>query len=130
MNVVFVTPLVLEALDDPLDVLWRVKEDFRVSVDFQLFVVPAGYVTDLASVPRVPFVYLVAGGRARKAAVIHDWLYGEQRGKGFADNVFYYAMRREGISWPVAQLMYQAVAQFGTVAYDRKREPPTVTDTA
>ena len=37
--------------------------------------VPAGYVTDFASVPRLPLAYLLAGDSAHEAAVIHDWLY-------------------------------------------------------
>lgn len=37
--------------------------------------VPAGFVTDYASVPRIPVAYLLAGGCADAAAVIHDWLY-------------------------------------------------------
>lgn len=37
--------------------------------------VAAEFITDLASVPRIPFVYMLAGGRARGPAVVHDWLY-------------------------------------------------------
>ena len=37
--------------------------------------VPAGFETDLASVPRLPLVYMATGGTADKAAVIHDYLY-------------------------------------------------------
>lgn len=123
MNVIFVTRLVLEAADDPEDKLWVVREDFRVSVDFELFIVPEGYITDLASVPRVPLAYWLAGGRARKAAVFHDYLYSIKKPKAFADLCFYHGMRREGVSWPVANLMYAAVAAFGRGAYDAKSEP-------
>jgi uncharacterized protein DUF1353 len=35
-------------------------------------VVPEGFITDFASVPRLPFIYWFAGDTARKAAVIHD----------------------------------------------------------
>lgn len=37
--------------------------------------VPVGYVTDLASVPRWPFIFDLAGGLADEPAVVHDWLY-------------------------------------------------------
>ncbi len=37
--------------------------------------VPVGTVTDLASVPRFPLIYLLAGGTSNEAAVIHDYLY-------------------------------------------------------
>ena len=39
-------------------------------------VVPKGFITDLASVPRIPpIVYSAWGNRAHYESVIHDWLY-------------------------------------------------------
>ena len=38
-------------------------------------VVPAEFVTDFASVPRLPFAYWFTGNTGHGAAVIHDWLY-------------------------------------------------------
>jgi hypothetical protein len=37
--------------------------------------VPAGFITDFASVPRLPIAYLLAANCGHEAAVIHDWLY-------------------------------------------------------
>lgn len=37
--------------------------------------VPRGFRTDFASVPRLPVAYLLAGGKANAAAVVHDWMY-------------------------------------------------------
>ncbi|MEO6624458.1 MAG: DUF1353 domain-containing protein [Burkholderiaceae bacterium] len=37
--------------------------------------VPPGFVTDFASVPRVPVAFFLAGDCAHRAAVVHDWLY-------------------------------------------------------
>jgi hypothetical protein len=37
--------------------------------------VPIGFQTDLASVPRVPLVFLWWGDRAHRPAVLHDYLY-------------------------------------------------------
>lgn len=37
--------------------------------------IPEGFETDLASVPRVPIVYMLWGGRAHREAVLHDYLY-------------------------------------------------------
>lgn len=37
--------------------------------------IPSEFITDLASVPRLPFAYLLAGDRAHGPAVVHDWLY-------------------------------------------------------
>lgn len=38
-------------------------------------IVPAELVTDFASVPRVPFAFMLTGSRAPGPAVVHDWLY-------------------------------------------------------
>jgi hypothetical protein len=36
--------------------------------------VPCGFITDLASVPKIPFIYEAFGGKANAPAVIHDYL--------------------------------------------------------
>ena len=38
-------------------------------------IVPAVFITDLASVPRVPVLWLAAGGRGTRSCVIHDFAY-------------------------------------------------------
>ena len=57
--------------------LWEV-EDVLVYESYLLNTIiriPPGFVTDLASVPRVPFVYMMVGEIAQEAAVVHDFLY-------------------------------------------------------
>jgi hypothetical protein len=56
--------------------------------------VPAGYICDLASVPRVPGIYFRYGGRARLASVLHDWMYDCRRDvpRSVADRIFLEAM--------------------------------------
>lgn len=39
------------------------------------YVVPVGFQTDFASVPRVPIAFLLCGDSASPAAALHDWLY-------------------------------------------------------
>lgn len=41
--------------------------------------IPDEFVTDFASVPRLPLAYLLAGGRAIRPAVIHDYAYQTHR---------------------------------------------------
>jgi len=43
----------------------------------QTFVVPTGFEIGLALVPRLPLVYLLAGGTSNEAAVVHHFLYAE-----------------------------------------------------
>lgn len=77
--------------------------------------VPAGFRTDCASVPRVPFAYWLAGDTAHASAVLHDYLYRHHPcTKRQADDVFAEAMRAEGVRWWRAQLMYHAVRLFGS----------------
>jgi hypothetical protein len=40
-----------------------------------LIIVDAGFETNFASVPRLPFMYLLFGGVGDEAATLHDWLY-------------------------------------------------------
>ena len=40
-----------------------------------LIIVPAGFNTDFASVPRLPVIYSLWGDRAHREAVLHDYLF-------------------------------------------------------
>jgi hypothetical protein len=117
MNVSFLTPLRLEKDDGDK---WHVLEQFAATADDRKITVPGGWITDLASVPRLPLAYLVAGGRAPKSAVLHDYLYATQAGRDYADEVFLAAMKVEGINRIIAHLMYWAVRGFGASAYEKK----------
>ena len=79
--------------------------------------VPAGYSTDLDSVPRIPVAYAWLKGRATKSAVVHDWLYYNKHDRAEADKIFLNAMKYEGVAawrrWPI----YLAVRAFGFLAY-------------
>lgn len=85
--------------------------------------VPAGFVTDFASVPRVPLAYLLAGDTAKWAAVIHDYLYQAKPGnpdhvaKDVADSVFLEAMEASGQPKWRRTAMYWAVRLFGGEPY-------------
>jgi hypothetical protein len=73
----FETRLILGAADERDDGKWIVMQDlvYHSDVAGMTFTVPAGFPTDLASVPRLPVVYLLTGGRANSAAAVHDFLY-------------------------------------------------------
>ncbi len=64
-----------------------------------IFVVPADFVTDLASVPRLPFAYMLTGGVGHAAAVTHDFLYTTHIvPRDMADAVFKEALAVLGVS--------------------------------
>jgi len=86
--------------------------------------VPAGFRTDFASVPRIPFAYWIAGGTAETAAVIHDYLYRKRKTfpdltRAQADLVFLEAMVASGVAYWRRQAMYAAVQCFGYWAWER-----------
>ena len=91
---------------------WRLLRPFiyKSEVLKQTIFVPAGYVTDFASVPRLPLAFLLTGDHAHASAVIHDYLVEYQAvPRPVADRVFLEAMEVEGVSWWRRKLMYAAV---------------------
>lgn len=80
--------------------------------------VPAGYITDLASVPKL-FRWLVGASATRtKAAIVHDVLYGPARfDRVVADALFRAIMLEEGVPRFTAHLMWLAVRLGGWWTY-------------
>lgn len=118
MKVEFLTKLRTEDVDDGTGVLTDplvalLDDEVRITV-------PRGFKTDYASVPRIPLAYLLAGGIARRASVLHDYLYAKQVDREWADNVFLGAMEADGVAWWRRKLMYQAVRMFGGGPYAEK----------
>lgn len=84
--------------------------------------VPAGTVTDLASIPRLIWTIAPKTGRFDHAAVVHDWLYTTGAvEKELADAVFREAMLVKGVSRWRAWCMWKAVAWFGGSAWAAHR---------
>lgn len=85
-------------------------------------VVPAGFETDFASIPRFFHRLIPKNGLYDKAAVIHDYLYSTGVvAKQDADLVFFEAMLVLGVpSWK-RNVMYLAVHWFGWMAWNNHR---------
>ncbi|ECG6032325.1 DUF1353 domain-containing protein [Salmonella enterica subsp. enterica serovar Eastbourne] len=118
----FTTPAILEMLDH---YRWRVYEpfEFYLSDDNRdVISVPAGFVTDLASVPRIFWTLLPPDGKYAKAAIIHDYLYDNAlRTKKEADRIFLDGMRVLGVPEWKRIVMYLAVRWFGRGMYGKER---------
>lgn len=73
----FLSELCLVEADGQDDGKWMLGKPlvYQSDVAKTTITVPAGFKTDLASVPRLPVVYWLAGGTSSKAAVVHDYLY-------------------------------------------------------
>lgn len=71
----FTTPAILEM---PGHYLWRIHESFEFYLsddNSDVISVPAGFVTDLATVPCIFWSVMPPDGKYAKAAIIHDYLY-------------------------------------------------------
>lgn len=85
-----------------------------VTHDDTTLVVPAGFVTDLASIPRAFYISTPPIGDYDLPAVLHDWLYSEQfTSREAADAIFKDAMQDCGVGWYTRTKMFWAVRLFG-----------------
>ena len=98
---------------------WRLMWDVIIQLESgRRFIIPAGFVTDFASVPRCFWFILPPMGRYGKAALLHDWLYyTKYLPRSEADRVFLEVMLMMGVrSWK-AYVMYSAVRLFGWIKW-------------
>jgi hypothetical protein len=87
-------------------------------------VVPAGTVTDLASIPRFlrDREAFDPNGASRRPAVVHDFLYASACfDKPRADRFLRDALLVEGVKRPIAVTYYYAVRWFGGAAWNGHR---------
>lgn len=92
------------------------------SAKYGLIVVPEGFTTDFASVPRLPIAYALFGDIAHAPAVIHDYLYSEtDRDRAECDAIFLEAMQVAGISWWKRRAMWLAVRAAGWAVRSKKK---------
>ena len=131
----FLTPLRLERIEDTSHDergTWRLIDPLMYRADRlngAIICVPAGFITDLASVPRVPVTWLMVGGIGHAAAVVHDWLYSTQIfSKDIADDVLYEALRALKLPWWQCKLIYLGPHLFGQHAWelDNQKQPAEV----
>lgn len=104
-------------------VLWRVLEPFS----WGNLTVPAGFHTDLASVPRKIQWLLQDRSVKSRAAAGHDYGYFMGIPKRVADAYFHAEMVKEGIRPFDRWVMFKAVEWFGDSAYaaHRRKGHPT-----
>jgi hypothetical protein len=96
---------------------FRLLAPFSVTIthdgETHQIIVPAGFESDFASVPRPFWSWIPPHGRYLWASVVHDYLYavGSRSGitRADADQVFYVMMIHAGVSKWRARIMYSAV---------------------
>jgi len=112
----FRTRLKMEVADNKDDGRWVLLAPlvYQSDVAGQVVIVPEGFQTDLASVPRVPVAYWLCGGTSNEAAVVHDYLYSTGIvPRKVADDVLAEASSVTGVPAWRRGLMWAAVRLFG-----------------
>lgn len=116
----FTGPLSLTQIDADWR-LWRLNEPLLYEVGAlgsgRLIEVPAGFVTDGATVPRLLWSLLPAWGTYSRAAAVHDYLckslpHRHAATRLAADRIFLDAMKVCGTGRLVRWIMYLAVRSF------------------
>jgi hypothetical protein len=101
---------------------WEVQKPLVYETDLRPndIIVPVGFQTDFASVPRLPYIFLIVGDIAQEAAVIHDYLYETQiLGRRDADRVLREAALVTGCKWHQAWILYIGVRIGGWYGWNK-----------
>lgn len=108
----FTRPLIL--MYDSENNTWKTTREFSYHVGLEesddIITVPAGFETDLASIPPIAEMFIPKSGVYNQAAVLHDFLYSTMtRTRKESDKIFLEAMKVLGVPWFKRHLMYRAV---------------------
>lgn len=103
---------------------WRLTKPlvYLSIVAKQTLVVPEGFITDFASVPRIPIIFEVFGDRGQMAAALHDWLYTAPHPlptRSAADDVLKEALIAQGMDEGEATLMFFGARLGGQSNYEK-----------
>lgn len=60
---------------DPRRRIWRLKEDWRIEEDDFILIIPAGFLFDRASVPRMVWSVIAPDDLGTEGPLVHDFLY-------------------------------------------------------
>lgn len=117
----FLTTLILSPT--PGGMTWKLDFPFAYAPALGGHItVPAGFVTDLASIPRVFWNILPPFGRYTEAAVLHDWLYRTHRvPRAGADALLLEAMEVCRVARWQRRVIYIAVRLFGGFAWRNEK---------
>jgi hypothetical protein len=86
--------------------------------------VPKGFITDLASIPKPLRGLIEVNGKHRKAAVLHDYLYCSQMlARKDADALFLEAMELLGVSTLQRNVMWLGVRAGGGLYWNKRTSP-------
>lgn len=121
----FLDALILEPLDNGYT--WKIIEPFDYEVgnlgSGEKIDVPIGFVTDLASIPRLFWNIMPPFGRYSRAAVLHDWLYHTQQyTRKKSDHILLEAMAVLNVSWITRWTIFLGVRSGGWMAWNSHQQ--------
>lgn len=100
---------------------WALLAPLKWSGDNWMITVPDGFITDLASIPRLLRGAINQNGASRRPAVLHDWLYCSQIcSRRTADHLFLCALKADGLGFLSRWAMYSAVRSAGWIYYGQR----------
>lgn len=122
----FITPELVAELKSGRDDVWVLTRPliYYSAVLHTTIIVPDGFETDYASVPRLPIVYAIWGNRAHREATIHDYLFRSDAVPAttfmVANRIFLEAMECLGKPAYIRYPMYWAVCVGSHSQYHRR----------
>jgi len=106
----------IKLISQPNKYLFRVLEDYVVEYAGMKIVVPAGFETDLATVPRIFFSIFPPDGKYKEAAVVHDFLLSTKvLSRRKCDKIFFGLIRESNVGIIKAWTIYLAVRTFSKI---------------
>lgn len=93
---------------------WEVTEDCEViHITGQIFIIPAGYYSDFASVPRVFWSVIPPQGKSAPASIVHDYMYENQITDRLLTDFFFFRNLLQAVPEWQAVTMFSIVRAFG-----------------
>jgi hypothetical protein len=116
------TPDFLFLKRGPLAAILRTDMPYQIGQTTDSIIVPAGFVTDFASIPRPLWASLSPVDDYKLAAVVHDYLYWFQPcTRQEADNLLVIAMTEEGVAERYRTSIYRGLRLGGAQAWNGNR---------
>jgi len=119
----FTTKLIVEPIGKNK---WQLQEGFEYHVGTypsdEIIVVPPGFITDFASIPKIFWPIIDPVGKHGKAAVIHDYCYYSAcYSRLRSDRIFLEGMEVLEVEPWKRQVMFHGVVTFGWFAWYKHR---------
>jgi hypothetical protein len=105
---------------------WKLASALTYQGERDKFTVPAGYITDFATVPRIVVWLIPRFGRYTPAAILHDWLLTDGMETGLVssrdiDGLFRRVMRELDVPFVLRWLMWTGV-RWGALFNSERRQ--------